>query len=95
MNISSGVLLGVCQLFSSVVHCYTCVPSAPVLLCPVQQDPVIHGYEGNHKTGRKWEGEKGEAETKKRFLSRSQFIRLKRQVLSTQQRENREGLREN
>jgi hypothetical protein len=55
-----------------------------VLLCPVQQDLVIHGYEGNHKTGRKWEGEKGEAETKKRFLSRYQFIRLKCQVLSIQ-----------
>jgi hypothetical protein len=48
----------------------------------VQQDLVIHEYEGDHKTGRKREGEKGEAETKKVFLSRSQFIRLKRWVLS-------------
>ena len=31
----------------------------------VQQDLVIHEYEGDHKTGRKREGEKGEAETKK------------------------------
>jgi hypothetical protein len=49
-------------------------------ICPIQQDLVICGCEGYCKPWRKWEGEKGEAETKKRFLSRSQFIRLKRQV---------------
>jgi hypothetical protein len=64
-------------------------------MCPVQQDSVIRGCEGDHKPGRKWEGGKGEAETKKRFLSRSQFIRLKRWVLSIQRGENREELRGN
>jgi hypothetical protein len=26
--------------------------------CPVQQDSVIHGYKGDHKPGRKWDGRK-------------------------------------
>jgi hypothetical protein len=57
------------------------------LLCLIQQDLVIHGCEGDRKPGRKWEGEKGDSETKKGVLSRSQFIRLKRRVLSIQQGE--------
>jgi hypothetical protein len=55
-----------------------------VIICPAQQDLVIRGCEGYHKPGRRWEREKGEVETKKMFLSRSQFISLKCQVLSIQ-----------
>ena len=53
-----------------------------VKVFPVQQAPVIHGYEGNCKParemGRKKERDQGG------FLSRSEFIRLKSQVISTQ-----------
>ena len=63
------VLLGSClQAQQSIIN------------CPTQQDLVIRGYEEDSKPGRKWVGEKGEPETKKGFLSRSQFIRLKCQA---------------
>jgi hypothetical protein len=43
VNISSGVLLGVCQLFSSVVHCYSCVPSAQCCLDAYVCSPRVVG----------------------------------------------------
>jgi hypothetical protein len=50
--------------------------------CPVQQDPVICGYEGNCKPAREMGGK--EERDQGGFLSRSKFIRLKSQVISTQ-----------
>ena len=53
-------------------------------VCPVQQDPVIRGCVVDLKPGRDgWKGKRSRDQGG--FLSRSQFIRLKRQVLSTQQ----------
>jgi hypothetical protein len=31
-----------------------------ILSCPIQQDPVIRGYEGNSKPEEKWAGKKSE-----------------------------------
>jgi hypothetical protein len=53
------------------------------------------GARGTANLEEKWEEGKEKQRPRREFLSRSQFIRLKRQVLSTQQRENRVGLREN
>ena len=50
--------------------------------CPDQQDPVIRGHEGNCKPARETGGEKKRDQGG--FLSRSEFIRLKSQVISTQ-----------
>ena len=50
--------------------------------CPVQQDPVIRGCVVDLKPGR--DGGKGKrSRDQGGFLSRSQFIRLKCQVIST------------
>jgi hypothetical protein len=58
----------------------------PLLLihCSIQEDPVICGCEGDHKPEEKW-WERRMRPSKE--LSRSQFIRLTHQVLSTQQGE--------
>jgi hypothetical protein len=66
-----------------------------IVPCLIQQDPVIYGCKGDHKPGREMGRREKETETKEGFLSRSQFIRMKCQVLSTQKRGNREGLRGN
>jgi hypothetical protein len=62
---------------------------------PAQQDSVIHGCEGDHQPGRKWEGEKEGVEPNREFLSRSQFIRLKTPGFKAYIEGKREGLRGN
>jgi hypothetical protein len=66
--------------FTGATYLFCCI--SDIHICPDQQDPVFRGYEGNRKpareTGSKRERDQGE------FLSRSEFIRLKSQVISTQ-----------
>ena len=62
---------------------------------PSSRTQLFVGARGTANLEEKWEEGKEKQRPRREFLSRSQFIRLKRQVLSTQQRENRVGLREN
>ena len=62
-------------------------------MCPIQQDPVIRGYEGNRKPARETGGKKERDQGG--FLSRSEFIRLKKPGYKHTVRGNREGLRGN